>query len=137
MSLSRFAAALGAVALSSLAAGVTAAPAGTHVQHVSLTIRSGDRIQEPNLALAPGVPVRLAVTNYTHEFHTFTVPALGLSALIEPAHGTSPTTTTVSFTSWNAGPLRWHCAVCPSGMHGRKHAMSGMLYLVVRPSALP
>lgn len=133
----RFAAALGAVALSSLAAGVTTVSAGTHVQHASLTIRSGDRIQEPNLALAPGVPVQLAVTNYTHEFHSFTVPALGLSVLVLPAHGHSPTTTTVSFTSWSAGPLRWHCAICPSGMHGRRHEMSGTLYLVVRPSALP
>ena len=137
MAVSRLAAALAAAALTSLAAGVAASSAGTHVQHVTLTIRSGDRIEEPNLALAPGVPVRLAITNYTEEFHSFTVPALGLSVLVRPAHGQSPTTTTVSFTSWTAGPLRWHCAICPSGMHGRRHAMSGLLYLVVRPSALP
>lgn len=112
-------------------------PALTAVQNISLTIRAGDRMVEPNIALAPGVPVRLSVRNFTHEFHTFTIPGLHVSALILPSHGHSPRTTIVAFTPHDAGVFAWHCTICPSGMHGHGHAMGGAVYVIIKPSTLP
>lgn len=120
-----------ALALSASAGGIVPTTPG-HVQEVKLTILAGDRVIEPNVALAPAVPVRLTVTNETHEFHTFTVPSLHLSELILPDR-----TTTLLFTPDRAGAYRWHCVICPSGQHGHPHTMGGTLYLIVNPSALP
>lgn len=117
---------------------VAASAAGLRpaAQDVTLVIRGGDRIVESNFALAPGVAVRLSITNFTHEFHTFTIPGLGVSAAIAPA-GRVPATTVVTFTARRWGTFRWHCAVCPSGAHGRAHAMGGAVYVIMNPSALP
>jgi heme/copper-type cytochrome/quinol oxidase subunit 2 len=129
---------------SSLVLSLAAVPTGragpatkVHVQKVALTILPGDRIVEPNLALAPGLPVRMTVTNATHEFHTFTVPALGISRLILPAdnHGARKTTFTFNTNRW--GSVAWYCVICPSGMHGKAHTMGGTLYPIINPSALP
>ena len=129
----------GLVAFSAPAArsAPVAQPAGVHTQRVSVTIRGGDRIVERNFALAAGVPVRITVTNFTHEFHTFTIPGLNVSALIRPSVGHTPRTTVVTFTAHSSGQFGWHCVICPSGSHGRRHDMSGTLYLIVDPSALP
>ena len=55
------------------------------VQNVGITILAGDRIAEPNIALAPGVPVRITVTNFT------TVPHLHRSSAgAERAHPSRP-----------------------------------------------
>lgn len=105
-------------------------------QQASIVIRAGDRLAEPNFAFAAGVPVRIAITNYTREFHTFTVPALKVRTLIAPATAGGPKTTVVSFTPNAVGTFAWHCLICPSGAHGIKHAMGGMLYLIVDPSVL-
>jgi plastocyanin len=107
------------------------------VQDISLAIRGGDRIVGPNFALAPGVAVRLTIRNYTHEFHTFTIPGLKVSVLVLPSSGHSPRATVVKFTAHTAGTFRWHCAICPSGMHGRGHGMGGTVYVIIDPSALP
>lgn len=107
----------------------------THpVQQVSITIRSGDQVVDPNFAVAAGVPVRLTVTNYTHEFHSFTSLGLGLSALIEPARAHAPTTTVVRFTPDLVGSFNWDCVICPSGMHGHPHTMGGRIYVIIDPS---
>lgn len=127
--------ALALVAATSVAG---AAPGGNaYVQKVGITILTGDRVTEANIALAPGVPVRITVTNYTREFHTFTAPELGLSELILPARGHTATKTTFSFTPHQGGSFAWRCVICPSGTHGRPHSMDGILYLIINPSALP
>lgn len=125
-----------AVALGA-AAPVAAVRGRPHVQRVGITIRAGDRVAESNFALAPGVPVRITVTNYTQEFHTFTVPGLGLSELILPAHGNVARRTTFTFTARRWGSFAWRCVICPSGAHGRPHSMGGTVYLLIDPSALP
>lgn len=127
------------VGASAALAFLAAAPgvgAGPHVQKVQIAIGAGDRVAEPNVALAPGLPVRMTVVNRTHEFHTFTVPALGVSELIRPAHGSTPGRTTFTFTAKQWGEFAWHCLICPSGKHGRAHAMTGVLYLITDPAAV-
>ena len=97
MFLVRLLAATGFVAATAALSGFSASAAPTtgqsvlpQVQNVSITIRAGDQVFAPNFALAPGVPVRLTVVNFTHEFHTFTDARLKVSALILPALGQSP-----------------------------------------------
>lgn len=123
--------------LSASAAPTTGPRAFPQVQKVSITLRAGDRVMEPNVALAPGVPVRLTVVNFTHDFHTFTIAGLDVSALVLPALGLTPQRTLVTFTPRATGALRWHCVICPSGAHGQRHAMGGEVYLIIDPSALP
>jgi hypothetical protein len=132
------AAATGAVGgFSASAAAATGQRALPQAQNVSITIRAGDRVMAPNVALAPDVPVRLTVVNFTHDFHTFTIAGLDVSALVLPALGLTPQRTLVTFTPRATGALRWHCVICPSGAHGQRHAMSGEVYLIIDPSALP
>lgn len=134
------AAVVGTLAVGSASAaksGSGAMPAGAHVQQVSITIQRGDHVSEPNFALAPGVPARITVMNFTHEFHTFTIPGLNVSALILPSVGQTPKATVVTFTPRSVGRLAWHCVICPSGAHGHQHTMGGSVYLIVDPSALP
>ncbi len=123
--------------LSAFAAPTTGRSTSPHTQSVSIVIRVGDRVLAPNFALAPGVRVRLTVVNFTHEFHTFTVAGLKVSALIQPALGLTPKTTIVAFTPHATGAFRWHCVICPSGAHGRRHTMNGEVYVIIDPSALP
>jgi len=132
-----FAAAAATVAVSAAAASVTGQVASPQTQQMSITIRSGDRVVAPNVALAPGVPVRLTVVNYTHEFHTFTIAGLRVSALILPAIGQTPRRTLVAFTPRGNGAFTWRCVICPSGAHGHAHAMRGEVYLIIDPAALP
>ncbi len=127
----------GAIVAAALVAAAWAAPAArSRAQAVSITLRAGDRVDEPNVALAPGVPVRVTVTNETREFHTFTVPGLGVSELVRPAGAHAATRTTFTFTANRWGAFAWHCLVCPSDAHGRPHAMGGTLYAITDPSAL-
>lgn len=134
-------AAIGSSAVVALgaAAAVAAPPPGKSpdVQKIGIAILPGDRITEANVALAPGVPVRMTVTNSTREFHTFTVPGLGLSELVFPADGQGARKTTFTFTPREWGPFAWHCLICPSSLHGRPHSMGGILYVIIDPSAMP
>lgn len=125
------------LSLAAVPAGRASPAANVRVQKVELTILRGDRVVEPNLALAPGLTVRMTVTNATHEFHTFTIPTLGVSRLILPAdsHGARKTTFTFKANSW--GSMTWYCIICPSGKHGPPHTMRGNLYLIIDPSAIP
>jgi heme/copper-type cytochrome/quinol oxidase subunit 2 len=136
--------AVGVAALLAASALAATSPSARlpHVQHVTLAI-TGSGMEEHvapalgNIAIAAGVPVRVTVTNYTHEFHTFTILGLGVSALIHPATGTGPSTTTFTFTASRTGVFKWHCAFCASGTHGMPHDMGGTVYVVINPSALP
>lgn len=123
-----------AAAIPGPAAGAPGAP---HVQRVSITFLAGDRVLEGNVALAAGVPVQMTVINYTRQFHTFTVPGLKLSQMILPARGNGPRRTTFTFTPKAWGTFAWHCVICPSGVHGKRHSMDGSLYAIVSPTALP
>jgi hypothetical protein len=125
------------LSLAAVPAWQAAHAAKLHVQKAELTILPGDRLVEPNVALAPGLPVRMTVTNTTKEFHTFTVPALGLSRLILPADKHGARKTTFSFETNRWGRLAWYCIICPSDIHGPPHAMHGTLYLIIDPSAIP
>ena len=120
------------------ASSVAAAPARSHEQKISVTIMAGDHLYAGgNYAIAPGIPVRITVTNYTRETHTFTVPGLHLSELVHPASMHGPSTTTFTITAHSWGAFAWRCLICPSGIHGREHQMAGILYVIVNPSAVP
>lgn len=116
----------------------------SHVQRLTLTIVSSGRgsgaervfPSEGNLAVAPGVPVQVTVTNFTREFHTFSVPGLHVSALVFPARGGTPSKTTLTFTAWETGSFRWYCAFCAHDGSGHRHAMGGTIYAIIDPSVL-
>ena len=126
-----------AAALAASPGSATRPSTNPHVQQVNMMILPGDRILEGDIALAPGVPARMTVTNYTRDAHSFTVPGLHLNEIIRPGHDNAPTRTTFTFTPNEWGTFTWHCAICPSGIHGKHHTMSGTLYVIVNPSALP
>ena len=113
-----------------------AAANGDRMQIIQLTILAGDRAVEPNVALAPNLPVRLTIINATREFHTFTIPALHISRLILPADGHSARTTTFTLTLDTWGPVAWRCIICPSGEHGRKRTMGGTFYVIIDRSTV-
>ena len=93
-----------------------------HNEHVTL----------PIFAVEPGLPTHITFTNYTHASHTFTVPGLGVSALIRPAHGSTPTTTLVSFTAHKYGTFSWVCLLCPDRSSGSNPAMNGKIYAIMQ-----
>ena len=138
-----------AVALAVSATATPAAPTRAggsattpHVQKESLTVsgaKTNERVSPSsgNLAIAPGVPVRVTVTNYTREYHTFTIPGLHVSALILPAHGKAARVTTFTFTAHEYGTFVWYCGFCTSGAHGHRHMMGGTVYAIIDPSVLP
>ena len=144
---------LAAVTLAGLAGAVLAVsawaalPSGTaarkpHVQHVAFTVVSlgrgamGNEVAPvANIAIAPGVPVRVTVTNPTHLLHTFTVPGLHVNVPILPARGDTPRKTTFMFVARESGAFIWRCLVCVGQHH--KHAMSGTIYAIIDPSLFP
>ena len=85
-----------------------------------------------HFAVEPGLPVHVTFTNYTGKFHTFTVPGLRVSALIRPAHGNTPTTTTVTFTAHEYGAFSWACLLCPGEEAGNGMAMRGKIYAMMQ-----
>ena len=99
-------------------------------------MRSDDRAVPANFALAPGVPVELTITNRTHQFHTFSIPGLRVNVLVRPAHGKTPGKTTVTFLAHDFGTFSWLCQICPSGIHGRHHAMKGKIFMIIDPGVV-
>lgn len=140
---------IGAVLAAALATAALAEPAGAlkppgfpHVQQLALTItgQANATLVSPstgNIAVAAGVPVRVTVTNYTREFHTFTIPGLNVSALILPARGQKARTTTFTFSAYRSGTFAWHCAYGAKGVHGARHPMGGTVYAIIDPNVLP
>lgn len=121
-------------ALTATAALAIAPSAGASLwppQTVTMTITSGDRASPANVAVWPGVRVVVAIRNHSHAFHTFTIPALRVGALILPARGAAPQVTRVTFTAPRHGVVTWLCVICPSGIHGLEHAMTGKVYAMV------
>ena len=142
---------LAAIAAASLTAPALATPVASrnpatraaHVQTFAVTIRSSglgdaERVSPESIAIAPGVPVRVTVTNFTREFHTFTIPGLHLSRLIFPANGQTPRKTTFTFTARVGSSFAWYCVLCKHDGAGPHHQqMGGTVYVIIDPSVLP
>ena len=107
-------------------------------QNLAIAIRPAssamhdEHVMPLHLAVAPGLPVQITFTNYTGKFHTFTAPGLGVSALIRPAHGNTPTQTTVTFTTHSYGTFSWACKLCPGANDQNGAAMQGKIYSIVQ-----
>ncbi len=107
-------------------------------QSVAITIRPAngmnhdEHVTPMHLAVEPGLPVHITFTNYTGKFHTFTAPELGVNALIRPAHGNTPTRTTVTFTPHGYGAFSWTCVLCPGQDDQNGAAMRGKIYAIVQ-----
>ena len=97
-------------------------------QTLTITVSETDHASPMNVAVWPGEKVVLRVRNYSHAFHTFTIPALGVSALILPSKGVGARVTRVTFVAQRHGVVDWLCVICPSGIHGKSHVMRGKLY---------
>lgn len=121
------------VAASAWAAPVTA----QHPQTVQIVIQANGVAAPANVAVAPGVPVRVLITNYSASAHTFTIPGLHVSALVRPGARNAPVTTVVTFTPHLAGSFAWYCYMCGHGLHGRAHHMGGWIFAVVDPKLIP
>lgn len=123
-------------------ASKAAAKHAAHVQKLAFTIAgrgNGDERVFPsgNIAVAPGVPVQVTITNYTRESHTFTIPGLNVNRLILPARGDGPRKTTFTFTANTSGSFAWYCVFCTHGVHGHRHSMGGTVWVIIDPSILP
>lgn len=135
------AAAASAAVASGHARAPTAHPA--HAQQLALVVRSaghgGEQVSPSggNIAIAPGVPVRVTITNYTHMYHTFTVPGLHVGVMVTPGRANAPSKTTFTFTAWESGTFKWFCAFCDHGGPGHRDHMGGSVYAVIDPSSLP
>ena len=104
----------------------------TIVIHPANGMGHEEHVTSPNFALEPGLPMRITFTNYTGRFHTFSIPGLGVSALIRPAHGSAPTTTVVTFTADEHGVFDWTCVLCPGKGAGGGEVMRGKVYAIVQ-----
>jgi hypothetical protein len=130
------AAALGA------SAGAQSTPQGLRAsvmpkQSLSITINvagtgHGEHVTVPTFAIEPGLPVHLTFTNRSQQVHTFTIPGLGVYAVIAAAHGTTPTKTTVTFTAHKHGAFGWECLLCPSHGGGADETMKGTVYAIMQ-----
>jgi heme/copper-type cytochrome/quinol oxidase subunit 2 len=98
--------------------------AGSGPQHVTIHIQPGEVVRDPNVAVIPGVPVRLKVINASREVHSFTIPQLHVNAVVMPHSAT-----TITFTPREAGVYRWHCDFCPAVHHSG--GMGGTFYALV------
>ena len=93
---------------------------------------TGDVAMPFNFAAQPGRVVELRIRNYTREFHTFAIPAIGLNAPVLAGSPQTPTTTRVSFVVPHYGIYRWFCWTCRFGLHSHQH-MSGKVYAWISP----
>ena len=130
-----------AAALSSNA-GAQSGPQGLRAsampaQNLAITINAagtghGEHVTVPTFAIEPGLPVRVTFTNRTQQMHTFTIPGLGVSAVIAAAHGATPTKTVVTFTAHQHGVFAWECLLCPTHGGEAGAAMKGKIYAIVQ-----
>ena len=107
-------------------------------QALTIVIRSangtahGEHVTSPTFAVEPGLPVHITFVNYTHSMHTFTAGAIGVSALIRPAHGSTPAMTTLTFTPHEHGVFDWACLLCPGKGEGNREVMKGKIYAIMQ-----
>lgn len=121
-------------ALALVATAATAArthAAGPLRVTVDIVANGHDEVATPaNLAVRSGGSTTLVLRNHTHLFHTFTIPALGISVLVRPATSRGAWTTSVTFIA-PYGVYAWHCVLCDSPAHPHMHAMTGKVYAIV------
>jgi heme/copper-type cytochrome/quinol oxidase subunit 2 len=123
-------------------AGAQSSPQGLRAsampaQNLSITINTagaghGEHVTVPTFAIEPGLAVRVTFTNKTQQMHTFTIPGLGVSAVIAPARGAAPTRTVVTFTAHQHGVFGWECLLCPTHGAGAGEAMRGKIYAIMQ-----
>ena len=123
-----------AVAFGALAAGagVAARPAAEPMRlTVDISAAGHDGVVSPStFAIRAGGTVTLTFRNHTRQFHTFTIPKLGISVLIRPAAGAAPRLTSATFVV-PYGVYDWECVLCASGVHHQMHVMRGKMYAIV------
>jgi nitrous oxide reductase len=120
----------GLAALCGPALGARAAPPVQHVTiHLVPSVDGREVVPEPSFAIMPGAPVTVTFLNTSREFHTFTVPRLGVNVLIRPGSPGHPRATSVTFTAQSFGVFRWYCEFCPAVHH--EGAMTGKVYAIV------
>jgi hypothetical protein len=84
-----------------------------------------------NIAVRAGGTVTITFRNHTALFHTFTIRALGISALIRPATaGAAVRVSSVTFVA-PYGVYEWRCVFCASTAHPHMHAMKGKVYAII------
>ena len=93
---------------------------------------TGDLAMPFNFAVQPGHEVVLLIRNYTHELHTFAIPALGLNVAVLPGTARAPRTARVTFVAPSYGVYRWFCVPCRVGLH-TGHVMGGKVYAWISP----
>lgn len=135
----------GAIALAAALAPIASAQRGAHrlrpsvmpPQNLVISIRPAngakhdEHVAPLHFAIEPGLAVHVTFTNYTHEFHTFTAAGLGVSALIRPARGNTPSATVVTFTVHRYGIFNWACLLCPGEGVGNGDVMRGKIYAIM------
>lgn len=133
MAVAAAAVAAAAFALPGRAGGPWDPLARTGPQRVTIHIlpSTGGRevVLDPNVAIVPGVPVRLTIINASTEFHSFTIPRLHVNAVVMPGSRLQPRTTAISFTAPGVGDYQWHCDFCPTVHHAG--GMGGTIYALV------
>lgn len=92
----------------------------------------GDLATPFNFVVQPGRVVELRIHNYTREFHTFAIPAIGLNAPVLAGSPQAPQTAVVRFVVPRYGIYRWFCWTCRYGLHSHQH-MSGRVYAWISP----
>lgn len=84
-----------------------------------------------NIAVRAGGTVTITFRNYTRRFHTFTIRALDLTALLRPARSAkSPSVTRLTFIA-PYGVYTWRCLFCATHVHPGTHPMQGKVYAIV------
>jgi plastocyanin len=126
--------AFAAIALAGPAVAPAAARAGsTAPQRVTIklmpTVAGHEVNSGTNFAIEPGIPVTVTFVNTSRQYHTFSVPTLGVNALILPGRPDAPRVTHVTFTANTYGVFRWHCTFCP-GVH-HQGSMNGKVYAII------
>lgn len=124
-----------AVAVAALAgaSAVVARSQATAPMQVTIDIRSAGAIEvasPANIAVRAGGKVTVTIRNHTTLFHTFTIRALGLSAIVHPASHGTPGVAQVTFVA-AYGVYTWRCMLCSTAAHPSMHAMKGSVYAIV------
>jgi plastocyanin len=118
---------------------VAAAAAGSAQRSVPTTMQLtiditasnvNEAAQPANIAVRAGGTVTITFRNYTRLTHTFTMPALGISALIKPRHGDVAGVSHVTFVV-PYGVYEWRCMFCKGSAHPHVHAMQGKVYAII------
>ena len=122
-----------AVAALASASAVVARSQATAPMQVTIDIRAAGAVEAAspaNIAVRAGGRVTVTIRNHTTLFHTFTIRALGLSAIVRPASHGTPGVAKLTFVA-PYGVYTWRCLLCSTPAHPHMHAMKGTVYAIV------